>query len=219
MDDIQEFDFSLNLLSGLIWRFNNAENLEALLRNRQTFFDEQNQQFWENWIRDVFSLRTANEFGLSIWSIILNLPLFTTGEQSPDDYPAFGFDSDSSRNFGNGNFATSQNEITNLNVEQKRLLLRLRYFQLVSTCTPPEINEFMNSLFGDRQVYVLDGNDMTMTYVFAQIPDSRLFYVLQNFDILPRPSGVEVELLIAPFRSWGFDDYHQNFDNGNFFGN
>ena len=221
MSTIQEFDYSVDVLSSLLWQFNEAINLETLLRSKQAFYNRAQRDFWSNWYRDVFDLRTANEFGLSVWSNILDVPFFSGVEQSPANYPAFGFDTGRSdspiQNFNNGNFASRADDFTNLDTEQKRLLLRLRYFQLVTTCTVPEINQFINTLFPQGLVYVLDGNNMTMTYVFTFIPPSNLLRVAQDFDILPRPSGVELNIVITPFVGFGFGEFRRNFNNGNFF--
>ena len=222
MTTIQDFDFSVDVLRALLWQYNDAANLEGLLRAKQAFYQTNQREFWENWQRDVFDLRTANEFGLSVWASILNVPFFTDSEVSPADYPAFGFDTgetDSITNFNRGNFATSSDTFINLSVEQRRLLLRLRYFQLVTTATVPEINEFATILLGDtNSVYVIDNLNMTISYVFTTIPPSNLLLVAQQFDIIPRPSGVEVNIVIAPLARWGFGEFRRNFGRGNFFG-
>ena len=226
MSNIQDFDFEVNVLRALIWQYNNAQKLMGLLERKQVFYDEQQRDFWRNWIRDVFDLRTANDFGLAIWAKILNVPLTDQEFDSPDDYLAFTF-SDvvgidatlPTSNFNNGNFATTTGLVA-LNTEQKRLLLRLRYFSLVTAATVPEINQFLNFLFADTNIraYVRDNNDMTIDYVFGRIPDSEVLYVLQNFDALPRPSAVGSNIVIDVVSSWGFGTHRFNFNRGNFFG-
>ena len=226
MNDIQSFDFQVDVLRGLIWQYNNAQRLMGLLERKQTFYDEQHRDFWRDWIRDVFDIRTANDFGLSVWGKILNLPLAEQEFDSPDDYLAFTF-SDvvgidatlPTSNFSNGNFATTTG-LVSLNTEQKRLLLRLRYFELISTGTVPEINRFLNVLFDDSNLlaYVRDNNNMTIDYVFGRLPNSEVLYVLQNFDALPRPSAVSTNLVIDVVKSWAFGTRRLNFNRGNFFG-
>ena len=219
---IQQFDFSVDLLRVILWEYNDAENLENLLTRKQTFYNTAQRDFWSNWVRDVFDLRTANEFGLSVWANILDLPLFSDSEVSPDNYPAFGFDTGSAsspiQNFNNGNFASTSDSFINLDTEQRRLLLRLRYFQLTTTATIPEINTFGQFLLGGNNIFAFDNNDMTIRYVFRVIPPSNLLAVAQQFDILPRPSGVGVEIVIAALRRWGFGSARDNFFRGNFFG-
>ncbi len=219
MSTQQTFDFSVDLLRAILWHYNRAENLENLLQRKNDFYNERQRDFWQNWIRDVFDLRTANDFGLSVWAIILDIPLYTESEASPNTYAAFGFLAGGpASNFARSNFATSPGEFNRLNTEQRRLLLRLRYYQLTTTASVPEINRILAELFNNN-AYVLDGNDMSMRYVFTRIPDNNVLFVLQQFDILPRPSSVSLTTIITPFRAWGFGAPHQNFGRGNFFGN
>src|SRR6185437_5055288 len=111
-------------------------------------------------------LQTANEFGLAVWSIILNLPLFIGPPPDPPGKPVWGF-GDNYENFDNGNFSNASGGITSLTIDEKRLILRLRYFQLISRGAIPEINAFLNYFFkAYGQVYVLDGLDMSMVVVF-----------------------------------------------------
>lgn len=219
---VQTFNYSVDLLQAILWHYNDASNIIGLLEQKQTFYSTAQQTFWEDWTRDVFDLRTANEFGLSVWSNILDIPFFSSTEISPTDYQAWGFDTGDDTapitNFNNGNFATSLSGFINLDVSQRRLLLRLRYFQLTTTATVPEINEFARTLLGNQDVYVLDGNNMTITYVFRTVPPSNLLLVAQQFDILPRPSGVSVNIAITPLVKWGFGSDRRNFLSGNFFG-
>lgn len=214
---IQAFDFSVNLLRALLWQYNEASRLESLLTQKQEWFNVENQGFWDDWMVDVFDLRTANDFGLAVWAIILNMPL--TVSQNPDepDKPIWGFAVDE-ENFTNGNFATwIQLPLT---TAQRRLILRLRYFQLVTTGAVPEINEFLRYLFEDEgRAYVTDGLNMTARYVFEFGLPNEVQQVLSTFDLLPRPAGVEIDYIILPevLETWGFGVFRQNFNNGNFY--
>ena len=213
--NIQQFDYSVDVLSSFLWQFNASPNLETILRLKQEWYEQNHRDFWDNWFRDVFDLRTANDFGLAVWSLILNFPLTADQEGSPPDYPAWGF-GEFHRNFERGNFATPAGEFAGLDTEQKRLILRLRAFSLFSNGTIPEINRFLVELFGEG-VYVLDNLNMTIEYIFTVTPDSQVRFVLENFDILPRPSGVSSSIRIIPPISWAFGDQKQNFGHGNFY--
>lgn len=215
MSQIQAFDFSVDLLRALLWQYNDAARLEGLLRQKQEWYDTNQKGFWENWATDVFDLRTANDFGLAVWSIILNLPLFIESQDDPAK-PIWGFDQ-YRENFNNGNFASISS--SGLTVEQKRLALRLRYFQLVTTGTVSEINAFFAYLFEPLgSAYVVDGYDMRARYVFGFPVPSVLEAVLTEFDLLPRPAGVKIDFVIlGDSDGWGFGRYHDNFTNGNFY--
>lgn len=215
--DVQEFDFSVDLLQALLWQYNDAARLQGILTRKAAWYVENQTEFWTDWIADVFDLRTANDFGLAVWAQILNVAL-VAAVPATEDRPVFGF-GDFNLNFGNGNFGRDLNGAVSLNTEQKRLLLRLRYFQLTSTGAAPEINAMLAYLFGVLGgVYVLDGHDMTAVYVFDFIPPSNMLFVFQNFDILPRPAGVETTILVEPRDRFGFDPYYLNYDNANFGG-
>lgn len=212
---IQLFDFSINILRALLWRHNEAVNLQALLQDKQDALDELNKDFWEAWTENVFNLQTADEFGLSVWSIILNLPLTIEGADPEPNNSNFGF-GEFRKNFNNGNFTALGGTLT-FSVEEARTILKLRYYQLVTRGTIPECNKIVDDVFNSgNTVYALDGLDMTMTYIFFQYPSSSLRAALETFDLLPRPSTVRVKTVFEPNKFFGFGGFRKNFNNGNY---
>lgn len=213
---IQAFDFSLNLLRAMLWQYNDAPRLESLIAQKEAWFTTENQGFWDDWMRDVFDLRTANNFGLSVWTIILDMPLSPVPTPDPSEVRViWGFATDD-ENYTNGNFEGISG--FPLDTEQVRLILRLRYFQLVTRGTVPEVNTFLNDLFLDLgPVYVVDGLGMNARYVFGFELSPDLQAVFTAFDLLPRPAGVQVDYVVIPdATTWGFGRYRLNFNNGNF---
>jgi len=211
---VQAFDFSIDVIRSLLWRHNEAENLQAILQNKQAAMDELNQDFWESWFDDVFNLDTANSFGLSVWSIILDISL-TVGSGTPEiPNSNFGFGS-FRKNFNNGNF-TNVGDVV-ISDDDARILLKLRYYQLVTRGTIPECNKIVADVFSDfGLVFALDGYDMTMAYIFEQDPPLNIKRLLEDYDLLPRPSGVGVRVVYAPNSAFGFGGFRKNFNNGNF---
>ena len=216
--NIKEFDCNVNILNSILWQDENNDQLKKIIEMKQEWYNANACEFWDDWVKDVFNLNTANEFGLSVWSVILNMRLFATNDASDENYNAFGFDSDNAYNFGFGNFATDANQSFLLSVEQKRLILKMRFFQLVTRCTIPEINKFMASIFGVGVVYALDGNDMTMTYVNTQRIEPELLRAIKELDLFPRPNSVELKFVDSSYESFGFNGESSNFYNGNFIG-
>jgi hypothetical protein len=357
---IEEFDFNVNLLNALLWRHNDAANLQSLLESKNAWYAENQTEFWNNWIANVFNLETANEFGLTVWAQILGVPLSlivpaNTGPQfgfGPPQLltdradvngtwhdknasgitfvkpfadpnggtqavevnlstatgsakavsmtPIFGGipahaqvltfqaklisgtqgtlasdvngvtmgtwpalstsvwttvtlsvtngtagtpnfnlisptapsavvaifnpqllnDTEASNgrlNFDNGNFGASASGVS-LNLEQKRILLQLQYYKLISRCTVPEINARLKAILKNYgSVYVLDGNNMQFTtYVFGFQPNSALQFVLENFNVLPRPAAVGIKYIVSTRPAFGFGSFNQNFNNGTF---
>jgi hypothetical protein len=187
----QAFDLSVDLLQTLLWQYNEATALQTLLDRKQKWFDKVQQSFWTDWVSDVFDLTTANEFGLSVWAAILDVPLVVVPAEQLEK-PLFGFGALGNVGFSQGNFASAQ-MVSSLLPEQRRLVLRLRYFQLTTRGAVPEVNAFLAQVFGEGTVYVEDLGNMQARYVFTVKPSSAVELVLTEFDVLPRPAGVSVE--------------------------
>lgn len=192
MSTIQEFDFSANVLRALLWRNNESVNLEGLVQAKQDYFDTATKDFWESWIVDVFDLRTANEFGLAVWSIILGINI-TIGVGSHVANSSWGFGSFRKNWFPPAGFSSASSDIA-LSLEDARIVLRLRYYQLTTNGNVADINLLLLDVFGNpgSSAYVEDNLDMTVTYVFPVPLTSALAEVLAAFDLLPRPSGVDI---------------------------
>lgn len=212
MDKIQAFNFSVDLLRALLWQYNDAVNLQSILRQKSDWYSRNHTEFWNRWITDVFNLRTANDFGLAVWAIILDMPL-TVGIPGSGARPVFGF-GQYNQNFTNGNFGRDSAGVAGLTTEQRRVVLLLRYYQLITDGTVPHVNSILKDVFG--QGYVLDHLDMTCSYIFPQSLSSTMIQVLENFDLLPRPAGVEVNILINPDEVFGFAPIYLNYENGQF---
>lgn len=216
--DIQLFDFSVNLLKALLWEYNSAAKLQELLEDKSLWYEVNQTEFWDDWVADVFDLRTANDFGLNVWAIILNQSIYVNNAPDVLLKPTWGF-GEFYVNFTRGNFASKTGGTYQLPTETARLLLRLRYFQLTSSGTVPEINRMLKYLFGDLgAAYLLDDLDMTQQYIFTFPLTSEMQYIFNNFDVLPRPAGVKSSFYQAAVLRFGFGPYHANFTRGNFFG-
>lgn len=221
---IQEFDFTVKILNALLWQYNETNRLFTLLDKKQTWYDTNQTSFWSDWYTNIFDLRTANDFGLAVWSIILGLPLQIGAPPDPVDKPIFGFGSETATpnsyfNFENGNFSSESS--FQLTTEEKRILLQLRYFQLISRCAIPEINQFLAYVFASYlpgKCYVLDGLDMSIEVVFTFNPGSRFLFILEKYDLIPRGAGVRIRYTIDQGLIFGFGPFYQNFENGNFIG-
>ena len=72
---IEDFDLSVDILSALIWRNNEAPVLQSLLQSKDDWYVQNHKQFWTDWMTNVFNIDTANDFGLSVWAQILGVPL------------------------------------------------------------------------------------------------------------------------------------------------
>ena len=220
---VEHIDLAMDVTTALLWQYNNAPNITGLLEDKNAWLAENYTQFWTDWYTDVFNLQTANEFGIAVWAIILDLPLFINNTPTaPNSKWGFG---QYRKNFTHGNFAKDNDKFPNLTIEEKRLILILRYYRLSCRASISNafgisnINEFLNWAFRNfGRVYALDGLNMTMSYVFQFTPSNNLLNFLKQYDILPRPCGVGIKYVLAQRKSWGFGQYRKNFTHGNFVG-
>jgi hypothetical protein len=191
---IQQFTYTVDLLKALLWQYNDAVNLQALLAAKQEWYNENQTEFWSNWYTDVFDLRTANDFGLAVWAIILGQSLYVNLNAA--GRPTWGFE-EFHRNFNRGNFGSGTGNTVRLSTETSRILLRCRAYQLQTAACVPEINRMLADIFADfvapgaTPAYVQDNLDMTCDYVFLFDLPAELQFALRYFDVLPRPAGVE----------------------------
>lgn len=218
MSRIQALDTSVNVLRSILWEHEGADKLVMLAKLKQEWYTRNQSEFWNNWVRDVFNIDTANEFGLAVWGRILDVKMQVT---SPADVGKIGFGfGTSNKNFENGNFANKNSNTVGLTVEQQRMVIQLRYFKLTSRGTVPETNRFLKQIFTDKgmgRVFVTDPYDMSwVTYFFELQPNSQIQFILDNYDLLPRPAGVGIKYQLQPRPSFGFSTNHLNFENGNF---
>lgn len=183
------------MLQALLWQHNNAPVLNSLMASKQTWYDENHTAFWNDWYTDVFDLRTCNLFGMCVWAIILGIPLSIILDPDHTTRQAFGF-KPYGRNFNHANFATIQQVVTKLTLEEQRIVLQLRYFQLISNGAVPATNRFLARIFVNfGPAFIRDHLDMTITYKFQFALSSGLRFVLSNYDLLPRDTGVSVKII------------------------
>jgi Protein of unknown function (DUF2612) len=191
----QVFDFTTDLRQALLWQHNNAPVLQSLIASKQAWYDANHTAFWSDWFTDVFDLRTCNLFGMCVWAIILGVPLPIILDPEYTKKRIFGF-APFSMNFYSSNFGSIAETVAPLTLEEQRLILQLRYFQLISRGTVLTINRFLLRIFGALGVsYVVDNHDMTMTYFFKFDMSGGLRYALSAYDLLPRPASVAVTII------------------------
>jgi hypothetical protein len=217
---IKQTVYEIDSAQALLWQYNQAARLESLVLQKQLWIDANVSTSIDAWQKFVFDLETATAEGLYVWSIILNLPLYSTLAPSPAGYPAFGFSAFAFNFFGDpsdptpagSNFAVgSGGAISGLTIEEQRQLLQMRYFQLITNGSVTEINRALAWVFGEGSAHVLDNLDMTMTYIFNNNPSPSLINALQQLDVLPRPAAVELNIILGLTYSFGFADYGKNF--------
>lgn len=211
------YQCEIDLEKALDWQRAKAPILKSLIQKKQAWYEASHCDFWNDWVTDVFNLDTANEFGLSVWSIILDEPLFGVTKKSDPGYPAFGF-GQYMRNFGRGNFGANSDTGFNFTLEQKRTILKLKAFILFSfNGSVTQTNERLEGIFGADQVYALDKLNMFWRYTVRDEGIIQIIREIKRRDLLPRPAGVGIDLVLnANVKRFGFGLNNFNFGRGNF---
>lgn len=210
-----DLDTSINLLSSILWQYNDAENLKSMINDKNEWVKKYHTDFWNDWFRDVFNLDTANDFGLSVWAIILNISKDISISQQ-ETRPVFGF-GEYNLNFFQSNFGQTIGSVS-ISRESFRKLLKSRLLAFNTDCTIPSINKILSVVFSDNVVYAIDSLDMSpIVYVFETSPSSDEFFLIEYGNVLISPAGVGYKILSGIQNNFGFGEYHMNFYQGNFY--
>lgn len=210
--------FKADLHKAILWQYEQSPNLKALIEYKQRFYDEAVSGFWQKWYDEFYNIDTAENWGLNVWAQILNVEL--SKEFEPHEKVAFGF-GQNRMNFNRGNFGSREGGLVHLTVEQKRTLIRTRYFSLTQAPTLDNINAHLAKYYsrGESKVYVVDHQDMTyITYTFFYKIDGALRFLIDEMDLLPRPSTVKVRVREVGKLAFGFGEERANFATPSNFG-
>ena len=165
----------------IIWQYDNSSNLKKLIEFKKEFVKNYHCDFWKNFEKDIFNIDTANDFGLTIWGLLLNV---------------------SNIYFVNG----IQKTIT---TETYRMFLKGRLYYMLMNGSTPDINKYLKIIIGDKEIYnntiLSDLNKMTINYILGWEVTEEEKGLYFNTDILPRPAGVKLYLYeIDPLTTFGF---------------
>ena len=187
-----DVDFVLQGLDDCyLWQYDAAVNLKGLLSKKQAFYKKAVSYFWENWTKDVFNIDTANTFGLNLWG---------------------GFFGVSRPEYIDGGHTIQFTD------DQYRTVIKGRLMLMNSNGSVSSINKYLNYLFPNKAVFVVDYHDMSIKLVFYYTPTAEELAIINLNGFLPRPAGVNVQyVIIPPEEVFGF--YGQElstFDQGSF---
>lgn len=178
MSNIFEYTPNIDFEKHVFWQYNNSPNINSLVSQKQDWYIENHQNFWQNWITNVLTLSTANDYGLAVWGNLL---------QTPRTWKING-------------------ENVTLTTQQYRTLLIARLRLLSIRGTVEEINGILNFLFKNYgKAWVIDNYDMTITYRFNFTLTDLQLEILRNLTLLPRPAGVEMQVIAVSNDVFGFN--------------
>lgn len=207
-----------------LWQYSNAPYLTALLDSHIQWFKNATQEFWTDWHRDVFTLDTANSFGLEVWGNILGVkrPASVPQNYVVDASNILKFYNANSKTWhsiwlsgATSNFSVETNPAQGVEYsifpipdEMYRRCLKAKIFLLYSNYSVPDINRFLKYLFSNKSVYVRDNLDMTMDIIFNFIPTDVELSIITFEDFAPRPAGVKMNygINLINDNTFGFEE-------------
>lgn len=173
------------VLTGMIESFNAAMDQTE---NLDDFYDL------------VWNVATAQSYGLDVWGRIVgvarSLPIVVAGSAT------FGFNEPGNDwgGFGQAPFTSSSGPTSTITLTD----LQFRPVVLAKAATNvwdgsiPGINSILLGLFAGRGTpYVMDGNNMSLTYVFPFALSALDTAIIEQSGALPQPCGVVINTLIV----------------------
>ncbi|MFC6121713.1 DUF2612 domain-containing protein [Citrobacter bitternis] len=204
---LTEYSASTKLLN-IIDTFNQAISLD---------------DFTDEFIKRVWDLTTNESYGLDVWGKIVGINRYVNAAIDSD---AFGFAEaddgapDYPLPFNDSPFYAGVQETTSVRLgdDAYRTLILCKAFSNISIATIPEINKFLKMLFSGRgRAYCVNYGDMTIgiTFEFALAPYE--VSILTNYEVVPVPSGVQLNIsqVVPPYFGFAVDAYP--FNDGTFF--
>lgn len=211
----------MNWQESVLTQYSSSSNLLSVIDtfNQAVSIDE----FSDDFVTQVWDLMTNGTYGLDVWGKIVGIGRYIN---APIDSDSFGFSeadagaSDYPLTFNDAPFYAGVQETTSVRLSDDayRTLIMCKAFSNISIATIPEINRFLKILFANRgRAYCVNYRDMTIgiTFEFALAPYE--VSILTNYDVVPVPSGVQLNIsqVVPPY--FGFADDAYPFNDGTFF--
>ena len=190
MADILNIFNSIPLTNNILWQYENAPNLKNLIQSKQNWYNTNNEQFYQSLIDNFLNILTANDWGLGLWGVILQVPR---------------------------TYTVNGEEIT-LDRERYRKVLRAKMLLIRMNGTIPEIIKYINFLLGEYgQIDVIDNLNMTITYRFNFNLSDLQIAILKTTGLLAAPAGVRANVVSLDNTVFGFNGSGgQPFNQGRF---
>lgn len=178
MADILNIFNSIPLTNNILWQYDNAPSLKSLIESKQTWYDNNNEEFYSGLINNFLNINSANDWGLGLWGAVLQVPRI---------------------------YNLNGEEVT-LDRERYRKLIKAKLLLIKMNGTIPEIHKYLNFLFeSSGQITVDDNLDMTITYRFNFNLSDLQLAILSTASLLPTPAGVKANILTLDSKVFGFN--------------
>lgn len=159
-----------------LWQYGEATRLNALLNAGIDFANIYIRDFWETWRKTLFDIKTADVNGLITWGSLLGVSRRLT----TDEGDAIELD-----------IANDEDDR-----ELYRRMLTARFFIFSRQGTIPDINQYLQTVFPGKIIWVRDNYDMTVSIIAYISMTEKEKAILLSPDFLPIPCGVKRNIYI-----------------------
>lgn len=206
----------MNIQQTIMSQYANSPRLLRIINDLWGAIDP--TKFNEDYFNLIMSIPTANTQGLDIWGRIVGIGRTVYFPNPEGEY--FGFE-DGFYPFNERPFsaAGNENDAWELADDAYRQLILIKAMSNIIYATAPNINILMRAVFGKSCYFLLTGH-MEGRYVFEFYLNQFERHIVYNTDILPRPCGVDVSIIIDLDEANIFGFYGsglQPFGQGTFF--
>lgn len=188
------FDWEATVIS----QYQTSPTLLQLIENMETYIDPLTNldAFYVN----IWNIYSAVGYGLDVWGRIVGV---TRVVRVPTPTKFLGFEqaapSVESYDFGilfDGSQALTQN--FTLSDQAFRTLILAKALANICNGSIPAMNQILINLFNGKgygNVYVTDGENMTMTITFTNTPSAVDLAIISTSGVFPRPAGVALTVV------------------------
>ena len=183
------FDWEATVIS----QYQTSPTLLQLIQNMETYVDPLTNL--DNFYVDMWNIYSASGYGLDVWGRIVGV---TRVVRVPTPTAFLGFEQAAPGvkpyDFGilfDGSQALTEN--FSLADDAFRTLILAKALANICNGSIPAMNQILINLFNGKgygNVYVTDGEDMTMTITFTNAPSPVDLAIISTSGVFPRPAGV-----------------------------
>lgn len=163
-------NFTIDTSLCYLWQYDNAENLKGILHDQEQFIKQNVTDVFEHYTEKVFSIKTADTFGLNVWGQILGVKRDYTLTKTVEE--------------------ETVTSVISVSDELYRRMLIATATRHNMAGTLPEIWKYLQIILPGREFYIHDKHDMSIEIQYRFIPTDEELAILQDSSFIPLPAGV-----------------------------
>lgn len=166
--EVGTIDFKIDNSLCYLWQYDDANKLKSLMDKKNKFIENSVEKFFRDYFSNIFNIKTANNFGLELWGVLLGVP--------------------------RPQYTNANSEVVNFTDDMYRKLLLAKVLKFNINGSVAEINDYLRFMFDDPEkvVFLKNNYDMTVEVIFHYKASLEDMAVINSEDFLPLPTGVKV---------------------------